>query len=81
MTTCKIRWIDGHGSPTPDDNPAIGRVRMVARDQRIGGQVVHFEASEWYPICAEHRSRMLGPPAWDDCHWEFEPLPTPGVQP
>jgi len=30
-TTCKIRWIDGRGNPTDDDNPAIGRVRTKDR--------------------------------------------------
>jgi hypothetical protein len=61
MQTCKIQWIDRHGNPTPDNNPAIGRVRTKARDQRIGGRLIHFRASDWFPICAEHAAQLKQP--------------------
>ena len=37
LPVCQIRWIDAQGNPTPDTNPAIGRVRCKGRDQIIAG--------------------------------------------
>ena len=39
LPVCQIRWIDAQGNPTPDTNPAIGRVRCKARDQIIAGRM------------------------------------------
>jgi hypothetical protein len=58
MNTCQIRWINDHGDTTPDDNPAVVRVRTVARVEQIGGRGVKFAASDWFGICAEHAKRL-----------------------
>jgi len=69
VTTCCIKWIDANGNPTPDTNPAIGRARTVARVEQIHGRGVRFEASDWFPICAEHAKHLRDP----GMHiWEFE---------
>jgi hypothetical protein len=68
--TCKIRWIDDNGNPMPDTNPAIGIVRTIDRREWIGGRLIHFTASEWFPICAEHAKQLNEP----GMHiWEFKP--------
>jgi hypothetical protein len=68
--TCKIRWIDAAGTPTDDNSPAIGRVRTKDRWEWHHGRQIHFEQSEWFPICAEHAKRLAKP---DMAHWIFEP--------
>jgi hypothetical protein len=68
---CEIQWIDDKGNPTPDTNPAIQRVRTVARDEMIAGRLCHFTGSEWFYICAEH-SKRLGDPGMHI--WECTPL-------
>jgi hypothetical protein len=55
---CQIQWIDAFGRPTPDTNPAIARVRTVARVEQIAGRGVRFDASDWYCICADHAKRL-----------------------
>ena len=72
MATCRIRWIDANGDPTPDNNEAIGRVRTRARHESFAGRDYPYwhEASPWFPICAEHAKRMIEP----GMHiWEWEP--------
>jgi hypothetical protein len=69
--TCEIKWIDAFGHPTPDNNPAIQRCRTKDRDQIIAGRKVHFSASPWFCICAEH-SKQLGEPGMEI--WEVEGL-------
>lgn len=68
---CKIQWIDDRGQPTPDSNEAIGAARTIARDEMIGGRLVHFDASDWFPICADHAKRLndLGMHIWE--FWPF----------
>jgi hypothetical protein len=69
--TCQIKWIDKHGNPTPDNNPAIGRCRTIARYQMIAGRNLFFDASEWFNICAEHARQLTD----KGMHiWEFEPF-------
>ena len=68
---CQIQWIDAFGNPTPDNNPAIARVRTIARVEQIGGRAVKFDASDWYCICAKH-SKLLGDPGMHI--WECAPL-------
>lgn len=77
---CQIRWIDDMtGEPTPDDNPAIGRVRCKQYRysvRTVAGRPwrepwVPGEWSEWYTICAEHAKQLSKP---DMVDWEFEPL-------
>jgi hypothetical protein len=69
--TCQIRWIDNTGEATPDSNPAIGRVRTIDRVEQFRGQGMHFAASDWYNICAEHAKRLRDP----GMHiWEFEAI-------
>ena len=58
---CAISWIDPKGHPTPDNNPAIGRVRTKARDYLIGGRLIHLNASDWFPICAKHAEQLKQP--------------------
>jgi hypothetical protein len=73
---CQIKWIDQNGKPTPDNNPVIQRVRTVERDQVIAGRCVHFTASEWFYICAEHSKQLNNP----GMHiWECAPLGAVGV--
>lgn len=71
MQTCKIQWIDKCGNPTPDNNPAVARVRCVARTEWHHGRQINFSASEWFPICEEH-ARQLGDPGMHI--WEREDL-------
>lgn len=66
--TCKIKWIDKKGDPTPDTNPAIGWCRSVDRYQIIHGRTLHFPASQWFPVCQEHARQM---DSLDMSHWEF----------
>lgn len=71
---CAIQWINKTGSPTPDTNEAIQLVRRVAYDSTYGaavGGVIHYEQTEWFPICAEHSKRLSDP---DMKHWETSPL-------
>jgi len=75
MTTCKIQWIDKKGVPTPDANPAIGRVRVEAYREPYPSAVngyIDYPTSEWFPICQHHRDRMLSMRGMQ--HWTFEPL-------
>jgi hypothetical protein len=73
MCKCTIQWIK-HGKPTPDNNPAIGRVRTIDRFEQIDGRGVHFPASDWYPICKEHAERLNE----KGMHiWLFEPFADP----
>jgi hypothetical protein len=67
--TCKIQWVDADGQPTPDNNPAIGRVMLPPRVLQIQGRGVQFDASDWFPICAEHAKR-LSEPGME--HWIFD---------
>jgi hypothetical protein len=68
--TCKIQWIDKQGNATPDSNPAIGRVRTIDRHEQYHGRTIHFPASGWFPICAEHAKQLSEP----GMHiWLFEP--------
>lgn len=72
MPTCQIQWIDGSGRPTPDSNPAVARVRTIARREWIGGRQIEFSQSDWYFVCEEHARRLSDP----GMHiWEREELP------
>ena len=51
MITCQISWIDAHGNPTPDTNPAIGVVTCHSRSFPKTGSKPYF-------ICAEHAKRL-----------------------
>lgn len=46
MLTCKIRWIDCQGDPTPHDAPAVALA------------VCSTSPREAIPICAEHLATM-----------------------
>jgi hypothetical protein len=63
LPVCQIRWIDAQGNPTPDTNPAIGRVRCKGHDQIIAGRMVHFTTSEWFHI-AQNMLRRLASREW-----------------
>jgi hypothetical protein len=67
--TCKIQWIDGNGKATPDNNPAIGRVRVNSYTSQIGDRAITFPTSDWFPICNEH-AKALGKPGMHI--WQFE---------
>ncbi len=67
--TCRIQWLDSDGNATPDNNEAIGRVRLEARVVQIGGIGVPMAASVWFPICAEHAKRLRERGME---HWTFE---------
>lgn len=69
MATCEIRWIDSSGRETADTNPAIGRVRTMARVEQIAGRGVSFGASQWFCICEVHAKRLTD----RGMHiWEFQ---------
>jgi len=73
MAICCIQWIDERGNPTPDANPAIGRVRREAHsepDPRAVNGRIDYSQSEWFPICAEHRARMRTMRGMQ--YWTFE---------
>ena len=70
--TCKIRWIDADGQPTPDDNPAIGEAWMVEYTlEKLSGPSgpIRIPGSKRTPICAEHEQRIRG---YEMRHWRFE---------
>jgi hypothetical protein len=69
--TCEIKWIDGNGNPTPDDRPAIGRVRLEARVQQFHGRALSFSQSQWFNICACH-AKQLSEPGMES--WTFEAI-------
>ncbi len=71
MAKCEIRWIDRRGNPTSDSNDAIQLARTIKRDEEFHGTMLHHEASDWFPICAEH-SKRLSEPGMDI--WETKPL-------
>lgn len=57
MPKCRIRWIDGDGAVTPDDNEAVGYVTCHnSTDTRPESD------HERYPICEAHAKRI--PPPW-----------------
>ena len=60
VPTCEIKWIV-NGCETGDDNPSIGRIRTRDRVSQIGGRGVHFNASQWFHVCAEHAKRLSDP--------------------
>lgn len=71
MHTCQIQWIDSQGNPTPDNNPAIMRVRTKTRVEQHHGRAITFEQSQWFCICADHAKQLDAP----GMHiWECEPL-------
>jgi hypothetical protein len=59
--SCKIGWIDDRGQSTYDDNPAIGYVQTIERHEWHHGRQIHFPASQWFPICAEHARQLRAP--------------------
>lgn len=62
MCTCKIQWPFRTGdAPAPCSNPAIGEARRDAYTKTYGWNTVRYAASEWFPICAEHKAMMAGP--------------------
>jgi hypothetical protein len=70
---CQIQWIDASGAPTPDDNPAIGRVRCKFYPYAMGRKRPwRGDWSRYFGICADHGKR-LGESGMDI--WQFEPLP------
>lgn len=72
--TCCIQWIDEAGHPTPDTNPAIGRVKLRSHQITLpDGRLYRVEESDWFPICQTHATRLQDP---DMCHWIFELFPT-----
>lgn len=58
MPTCQIKWVDGNGQPTPDDNEAVQRVRCMSRVEQYHGRALTFSTSEWFYICAEHSKQL-----------------------
>lgn len=69
--TCEIGWIDAKGESTYDDNVAIGRVKLPARNYRqYLGRTVHFPETKWYQICAKHAVQLCHEDMGD---WIFEP--------
>ena len=72
MRTCEIQWVElrGTGEPTPDQSPAVGRVRLGAHTVwGRGDEHVWMEASRWFAICVAHARRMTEPGME---HWEWE---------
>jgi hypothetical protein len=69
MCRCEIQWIDGNGKATPDENPAIGRVRIVQYTMQFHGRAITYPTTRWYPICSEH-AKQLGDRGMHI--WEFE---------
>lgn len=69
MCRCEIQWIDKNGKATPDENPAIGRVRIQQYTIQYAGKAITYPTSRWYPICAEHAKQLND----RGMHiWEFE---------
>lgn len=59
--TCEIGWVDQHGQPTYDNNVAIGRCMLPARNYRTyQGRTTYFPATKWYQICAKHAEQLSG---------------------
>jgi hypothetical protein len=80
MEACRIQWINAAGRPTPDGNPAVGRVRTKAHVfQRPDGTGVPIPASEWFPICAVHAARLREPGmhVWE---WDLSEAPPSGTR-
>lgn len=71
--TCAIQWVDEQGNATPDSNPAVGRAYMAARVVQFSHGGVRMDESTHYPICAEHRARMIAE-GLESEHWHFEPI-------
>ena len=69
--TCQIQWIDACGSPTPDCNPSIGRIRTKDRIQQIAGRGIRFAASPWFHVCKAHAKQMQEP-GMEIWEWESE---------
>jgi len=68
---CEIKWIDDNGKTTPDDNEAIGHVRLPARVEQHNSGPLKFSATRWFPICACHAKRLAEPRM---AQWEFRAL-------
>lgn len=68
MRTCELKWVVD-GRPTPDTNPAIGRVMCRERVEQHHGRGITFAASPWFNICEEHAKR-LSEPGMEN--WVFE---------
>ena len=75
MIKCQIQWVaDRSGTPTPDENPAIGDVWIEPYDYtspRLGKTIRLHDGPDntpprRYPICAEHAKRL------PIQHWHFE---------
>jgi hypothetical protein len=70
-TTCRIRWITDHGTPTPDTNEATVLVRRRAYNTWLHGRLVQFPDTEWFPCCAVHAAQ-LNKRGME--HWESKPI-------
>jgi hypothetical protein len=70
VTSCKIRWIDDKGNPTPDANDSVGECWIVAHEELIEGRLINIPESEHFPICCRHYDEL-----WKAGmeHWHFEP--------
>ncbi len=67
MTRCEIQWVDDHGDPTPDPNPAVGTAQCLGY-ACPSNPAYRPQPSREYPICADHLLRMP-----EDGHWIFRP--------
>ena len=67
---CKIQWINDKGQPTPDENEAIGKVRTLPHDSVIAGRTIHFDGSEWFPICSKHLEEYYSRQLYTE-NWEY----------
>lgn len=61
MSKCQIKWVDETGTPTPDDNDAIGRVMLGGYVLQIRGRGIKMGESAWYNICACHAKQLAEP--------------------
>jgi hypothetical protein len=69
--TCQIQWVDKRGNPTPDNAAAVGYVRREAFTEVLSDRTVHYEATEWFPICHFHKQRLTEPSLH---RWTFKPI-------
>ena len=73
--TCKIQWVDAHGNPTPDSNPAIGTAFAAAytslTSKALGYRPMEHSESPRFPICAQHAQQLNAPGMQ---HWHLRPL-------
>jgi len=66
MQCCQIKWIDEAGQSTPDNNPAIGRVILLAIQELLSGKDWDMDTLVTVSEIVANAGYEIAPLAWED---------------